>query len=188
MPTAEDILSVRPLAVDDVDIYLRLVCEVEAGSGADGEGHSHPYSVSEPFDTEAGRARELTRWSTPIDAIEWRRAWGLFDRDEIVGNLHLGGGALRSELHRVEMGMGIARWHRRRGGGGLLLHAAIAWARLQPSIDWIDLGVFSDNPGAQALYVRHGFQVIGRTPDRFRIDGQSVDDISMTLNVSQANT
>lgn len=84
--------------------------------------------------------------------------------------------------------MGVARSHRRRGGGGILLHVAIAWARSQPSIDWIDLGVFSDNPGAHALCVRHGFQVTGQTPDRFRIDGQSVDDTSTSLNVSHAST
>ena len=128
-------MRVQLLGVDAVDDYLRLVCAVEAGSGADGEGHSHPYSASEPFDLEAGRDRELIRWSTPIDAAGWRRAWGLFDSDELVGYLHLGGGALRSELHRVEVGMGVARSHRRRGGGGLLLSAAIAWARQQASID-----------------------------------------------------
>ncbi len=181
-------MRVRVLGAGAVDVYLRLVGEVEAGSGTDGEGHSHPYSASEPFDPKAGRDRELTRWSTPMDATGWRRAWGLFDREELVGYLHLGGGALRSELHRVEMGMGIVRSHRRRGGGGLLLGAAIAWARRQASIDWIDLGVFSDNPGAQALYVRHGFQVIGRTSDRFRVDGQSLDDTSMTLNVSHGHS
>ena len=65
------------------------------------------------------------------------------------------------------------------------IEAAIAWARDQPSIDWIDLGVFSDNPGAQALYVRHGFPVVGRTPDRVRVDGQSLDETSMTLNVAR---
>ena len=66
----------------------------------------------------------------------------------------------------------------------MLIHAAIAWARSPPTIAWIDLGVFSDNPGAQALYVRHAFQIVGRTPDRFRVDGQSLDDTSMTLNVA----
>ena len=84
------------------------------------------------------------------------------------------------------MGMGIVGSHRRSGGGGLLLGAAIAWARQQASIDWIDLGVFSDNPGVKAPDVRHGFQEIGRTADRFRVDGQSLDDTSMTLNVSHA--
>ena len=65
----------------------------------------------------------------------------------------------------------------------MLLHAAIDWAKHQPSIAWIDLGVFSDNPGAQALYTRHGFEVLGRMPDRFRVDGESLEDISMTLDV-----
>ena len=179
--------SVRPLGVDDVDSYLRHVREVDADSGVDGAGHYHAYSQSEPFGLEAGRDREATRWSTDIDDVAWRRAWGLFDEDELVGHLYLAGGMLRSELHRVHMGMGIRRSYRRQGGGTLLLETGIEWARNQPVIDWIDLGVFSDNPGAQALYARHGFQVLGRTPDRFRVDGQSLDDISMTLNVARDN-
>jgi RimJ/RimL family protein N-acetyltransferase len=157
----------------------------DASSGVDGAGHSHAYSQSEPLDIEAGRDREVTRWSTEIDDPAWRRAWGLFDQGELVGHLHLAGGMLRSELHRVDMGIGVRRSHRRQGGGTLLLETGIEWARKQPTIDWIDLGVFSDNPGAQALYARHGFQILGRTPDRFRVDGQSLDDISMTLNVAR---
>ena len=102
----------------------------------------------------------------------------------MVGHLYLAGGMLRSELHRVSLGMGIKSSHRRRGGGSLLLESAIEWARNQPIIAWIDLGVFSDNPGAQALYARHGFEVLGRTPDRFRVDGHSLDDITMTLDVA----
>jgi len=178
-------VSVRPLEIGEVDAYLRHVAEVDADSGVDGGGHSHAYGNDEPFDVDAGRTRELTRWSTAIDEVEWRRAWGLFDQGELVGHLYLAGGMLRSELHRVHMGMGIRRSHRRQGGGTRLLETGIEWARNQPIIDWIDLGVFSDNPGAQALYARHGFQVLGRTPDRFRVDGQSLDDISMTLNVAR---
>jgi RimJ/RimL family protein N-acetyltransferase len=177
--------SVRPLAIADVDDYLRHVLAVDAGSGVDGAAHSHAYSESEPFDMEAGRAREVTRWSTDIEHLGWRRAWGLFDNGELVGHLHLAGGMLRSELHRADMGMGIVRSHRRQGGGTVLLETGIEWAREQPTIDWIDLGVFSDNPGALALYARHGFQLLGRTPDRFRVDGQSLDEISMTLNVAR---
>ena len=54
-------MSVRSLEIGDVDRYLRLVSAVEAGSGEDGEGHSHPYSAAEPFDLDAGRHREVTR-------------------------------------------------------------------------------------------------------------------------------
>jgi RimJ/RimL family protein N-acetyltransferase len=82
--------------------------------------------------------------------------------------------------------MGVARSHRREGGGTLLLATAIEWARDQPMIDWIDLGVFSGNPGAKALYAGHGFMVLGRTIDRFRVDGKSLDEISMTLSVARA--
>ena len=181
-------LNVRLLASDDVDSYLRLVAAVEAGSGVDGEAHSHPYSASDPFDPEAGRERELGRWSTDIRATGWRRAWGLLDRSDLVGYLNLAGGALDSELHRAELGMGIVRSHRRLGGGGLLIRAAVEWAHDQPSIHWIDLGVFSDNAGAQALYAREGFEVVGRTPDRFRVDGCSLDDTAMTLHVGRAPT
>ena len=176
-------MNVRPLAIGEVNAYLRHVAVVDAGSGIDGAGHSHPYSESEPFDFEAGREREVARWSTEIDDVEWRRAWGLFHRDELVGHLYLAGGALRSELHRVHLGMGVVASHRRMGGGTSLMQAAIDWARSQPIIVWIDLNVFSDNPGARALYERHGFRVLGRTPDRFRVDGQSLDDTSMALRV-----
>ena len=183
-------MGVRLLAVEDVDRYLALVVEVEAGSGVDGEGHSHAYSSSEPFDLVAGRAREVMRWSTAVGEVGeagWRRAWGLVDpvrQDTLVGYLHLGGGELRSEQHRAEMGMGIVGSHRRRGGGSLLLRTAIEWARQQPTIEWIDLGVFSDNPGAYALYERHGFTATGRTDDRYRIDGHSVAETTMTLHVA----
>jgi RimJ/RimL family protein N-acetyltransferase len=177
-------MDVRPLVSADVDSYLGHVAAVDAGSGVDGAGHSHPYSRSEPLDLTEARDRELTRWATETDQPGWRRAWGLFDRGELVGHLYLAGGTLRSELHRADMGMGVVRSHRRQGGATLLLRTAIAWAQREPRIDWIDLGVFADNPGAQALYARHGFQVLGRTPDRFRVDGQSLEDTWMTLSVA----
>jgi RimJ/RimL family protein N-acetyltransferase len=177
-------LTVRPLAVDDLDDYLRCMEKVHVTSGVNGAGHSHPYQRTERFDMESRRERELTGWSAEIGQPDWRRAWGLIDHDEIVGELSLTGGSLASEMHRVGLGMGIVSTHQRRGGGSMLLRAAIAWATDQPGVDWIDLGVFSDNPGAHALYRRVGFVELGTTPDRFRIDGLSIDDTSMTLDVS----
>jgi hypothetical protein len=44
--------------------------------------------------------------------------------------------------------------------------------------------VFSGNPGAQALDARHGFPMLGQTPDRFRVDDHSLDDYTMTLHVA----
>ena len=176
-------LYVRRLQVSEVDAYLANVVKVDSGSGAHGSPHFHPYSGLDAFDVEAGRQREVQRWTTLITEVDWRRAWGLFDVDDLVGHLYLAGASLRSGLHRVDLGLGILVSHRRLGGGSLLLETAIAWARTEPAIHWIDLGVFVDNPGAQRLYQRFGFEEIGRTPDRFRVDGTSLDDISMTLNV-----
>lgn len=177
--------AVRLLTVSDIDRYLRHVADVDAGSGAEDGGHSHAYSRSDPLDLTEATPRERTRWTTPTDQPGWRRAWGLFDREELVGHLYLAGGSMRTDMHRVNLGMGVARSHRRQGGGTRLLETAIAWALLQPGIDWIDLGVFSDNASARALYARHGFQVTGAVLDRFRVDGQSLDELSMTLDVAR---
>ena len=177
-------MHVRPLMDNEIDTYLRLLQAVNAESGVDGLGHSHAYPKAEPYDHDAAVQRETLRWASRTTGPGWRRAWGLFDHAELVGHCHLVGGSMSTELHRVSMGMGILRTHHRQGGGTQLLTAVRDWARNRPNIDWLDLGVFDDNNAAQALYLKHGFEVVGRTPDRFRVDGQALDDIAMTLHVA----
>ena len=176
-------MLVRFLEMEDVDRYIEHMVVADSESGQDGQPHFHVYPASHPFDRNAARERERRRWSTPTTEGEWRRAWGLFDEDILVGHLYLAGGALPTELHRVQVGMGIMRTHHRRGGGRLLLQSAIDWARGQSHIDWIDLGVFEENQPARRLYEKFGFKELGRTPDRFRVDGHRIDDISMSLYV-----
>jgi len=180
-------LRVGALALDDIERFLALGAEIDADSGVDGAAHSHPYSASDPFDLGVAYDEQVERWSADLDQPGWRRAWGLFDDDTenaFVGQFYLGGGGLPSELHRAECGMGVRRSYRRLGGGRLLFETAIRWARAQPTIDWLDLSVFSDNPG-QILYEQLGFVVAGRIPDRYRVDGCVLDDILMTLNVAR---
>ena len=178
-------LRARQLVADDVDAYIAHVGEIDAASGVDGAPHAHPYPRSELDLDDGARRRELDRWSTDIDVVGWRRAWGLFDVDDLVGHLYLAGGELSTEMHRTSLGMGIVATHHRRGGGSLLLSTAIAWVLARPGIAWIDLGVFSGNAPARALYARHGFTEIGTTTDRFRVDGASLDDVMMTLDVAE---
>lgn len=45
---------------------------------------------------------------------------------------------------------------------------------------WMDLGEFAHNAPARALYAKLGFVEVGTTRDRFRIDGQEIEDIAMT--------
>ena len=115
----------------------------------------------------------------------WFRLWVARETatDAIVGHIDLSGGRLVSELHRAELGMGIERAHRGRGVGPALLEAALAWARGTLTLDWIELGVFSANPRARRLYERFSFAQIGYIPDRFRVDGVTIDDVRMALRL-----
>jgi ribosomal protein S18 acetylase RimI-like enzyme len=77
----------------------------------------------------------------------------------------------------------VERPYRGRGLGRALMEACIDWARQQPSLSWVDLGVFEGNDVAEALYRKLGFTELGRTPDRFRVDGLQITDITMVLQV-----
>jgi RimJ/RimL family protein N-acetyltransferase len=47
-------------------------------------------------------------------------------------------------------------------------------------VEWVDLGVFSDNVKARRLYERLGFEQVGLVRDAFRLtDGTSLDDVLM---------
>jgi len=175
---------VRILAAADVDAYVDHLVVHNRESGTEGELPYGPYSREEPEDPVEMRAKALRRWDTALDKTGWRRAWGLFDaRGDIVGSVHLAGGDLPATLHRSDCGIGIARPHRGNGFGRGLMEAAIEWARAQPSIDWIELGVFEGNDRAAALYDSLGFTRCGRTPDMFRVDGHVLNDIRMVLQV-----
>jgi ribosomal protein S18 acetylase RimI-like enzyme len=82
----------------------------------------------------------------------------------------------------VLLGLGIAEAHRSRGLGRALTQYAIDWARANGH-DWVDLSVFAANTQAVALYQSLGFVQTGFYVDRFRIDGDSIDEISMALDL-----
>ena len=151
-------------------------------SGRDGEPISRARSADEPPDPHALVARLTQAWAVPIGAPGWETCFGLWVGDDIRGHLDLRGGAITSALHRADLGMGIERPYRRHGWGTRMLDTAIAWSRAQ-GLAWLDLGVFTENAPAHALYVRAGFVAIGVTPDRMRIDGRSIDDRAMVLKL-----
>lgn len=62
---------------------------------------------------------------------------------------------------------------------------AIDYSREQNGLSWIELRVFANNIPALLLYRKLGFEKAGVLPDRFRLHGQSIDDIIMVLNVQQ---
>ena len=167
------------LTPNDAELFAAHLEIADAESGQNGEPHFHPYSAAIPFDAVAQAEKERRRWQIPITTVGWRRAWGLFVDDGMVGHICVDVAPLESALHRVSFGMGIMSGFRRQGAGRLLLETIIGWTQAQPSIDWIDLGVFVENLGAQRLYTSMGFEERGRTLDCFRVDGHRIDDIQM---------
>jgi len=49
-------------------------------------------------------------------------------------------------------------------------------------IDWLDSNVLSNNLPAKNLYLKSGFKIIGEMSDCYRIDGESVSGMTMTLS------
>ena len=70
--------------------------------------------------------------------------------------------------------------------GRRLLDTAIAFTRSVDTLQWIERRVFSHNAAARQLYRSLGFSEVGTLVDRFRIDGETIDDMIMTLDVKRA--
>ena len=169
---------VRLLRASDVHLAARHVERHAAESGRGGDPLFAPFSE---FDHEAYEETRSESWRRPIDAPGWERCWAVFEDDRVVGHLDLTGGALYSQLHRARLGIGVERPYRGKGLGALLLDTALHWARLSEELDFIDLSVFAHNERALRLYTRLGFVEIGRIRDAYRLNGESIDDVLMTL-------
>jgi RimJ/RimL family protein N-acetyltransferase len=165
----------------DLDGFSRFVAEHVAESGRDGSVH---FAFSRRVIREEVRANAANRWSRALDEANWGRAWLCWADGgrRVVGHAELKGGRFEAELHRATLGMGLLRAHTGHGWGTKLLETSIAWARAQPKLSFIDLGVFSHNAPARKLYVRAGFVEQGVRADAYRIPGAGqVDDVMMTL-------
>ncbi len=170
---------IRRAIPTDFDAWAAHGYRLAGESGVDGDPVFMPWGREHPYDPERSRAKRTRDWTEATHG--W--AWLLWDGDRVVGHVDLHKEGLPASEHRVELGMGLERAFRRRGFGRQLLETAVAWARCAPGIDWIDLGVFSGNEAAIRLYESAGFERVGVTRDRFRVDGQRIDDIAMCLFV-----
>lgn len=111
----------------------------------------------------------------------WRRMWLALDaRGAIAGHIDLRAHPDPGSFHRALLGMGVHRDYRRLGLGLRLIDSALAWARVMPPLEWVDLEVLSGNLAARRLYGRAGFVVTGEVPDLYRIDGESHGAVSMS--------
>lgn len=174
-------VGIRLAARGDADGFARYLVEHLAESGREGSPHFAPSRTLSRGDI---RAAAEARWSRCLDEALWGRSFLLWIDGRVAGHLELRGGRIPAEMHRATLGMGVLRSHTGQGHGRRLIEVAVAWARDEAGLSWIELGVFATNPRARALYRRMGFAEQGLRPDAFRIDaGVAVDDVLMTLDL-----
>lgn len=181
-------MDIRLLTLEDLDVTGEHLRRHMAENGTPGDPLFAPFDDLAPFDVDSFVATRRERWVQPVEgATPFERMWGGFiesdDGQRLVAHIDLHRKGITSEAHRVWLGMGIERCARGRGHGRALLSLALDWARAQPGIAWIDLGVFEENAPARALYEQAGFVENGRVVDRFRLGGRPVTDIQMALSV-----
>ena len=83
----------------------------------------------------------------------------------------------------VVFGMYVAREHRGRGIGRLLLTSLIDRLSSFPQITTIRLGVTETQDPARRLYESMGFQVVGKTEEGIVVNDRQYDELIMELRV-----
>jgi RimJ/RimL family protein N-acetyltransferase len=142
-------MEVRPATFADVAEVadgMKLVAD---------EGRWIATEAGTPLEELAKRARRRLAES-PVNLV-------LVDAEAIVGVLDLNPTRIDGVL---SLGMWIAAAHRGRGGGRMLIEAAIA--SRPPDVHKIELEVWPDNAAAIALYESIGFEREGLRRDHYR--------------------
>lgn len=103
-----------------------------------------------------------------------------FVNNELAGNAGIN--CVRNHIklkHRAAFGISIKEKYWNNGIGNILLKEIIKQAKTM-GYEQLELGVFSDNKRAQALYKKHGFEVWGCSKNAYKLkDGTYRDEIIM---------
>jgi len=109
---------------------------------------------------------------------------GAFLGGELIGMANLSQVAARFRVrHRATVGVSVvkARWGK--GVGSELMRACIELAK-SAGYEQLELSVVDRNDRAAALYVRLGFERVGRIPHAMKYrDGSYADYVNMVLNL-----
>ena len=124
------------------------------------------------------------RWTLSLSECGWERCWFLVVGKEVRGHLRLRHAAgLQTSLHRALLMMGIENGYRGKGHGSEFMCTSLKWAKTKKSLAWVQLNVFAHNRPARALYRKFGFKRVGYNRDLFRVQGQPIDDIEMSVRL-----
>ena len=101
----------------------------------------------------------------------------------IVGRLSVGRDPHPASAHVADLGLMVAKGHRRRGIGRALLEQAVDWAR-GTGVTKLELHVFPHNEPAIRLYETFGFRREGYRERHYRRNGGLVDAVLMAYDVA----
>jgi L-phenylalanine/L-methionine N-acetyltransferase len=101
---------------------------------------------------------------------------------QIVGRLSIARDQHPASRHVADLGLMVARSHRRQGIGRALLAAAVEWARAS-EVRKVELHVFTYNEAAIKLYEQFGFEREGLRRKHYLQNGELVDAILMAYEV-----
>jgi len=104
------------------------------------------------------------------------------EEGRIVGRLSIARDQHPASRHVADLGLMVARSHRRRGIGTQLLEAALDWAR-HSEVRKLELHVFPHNEAAIKLYENFGFVPEGYRRGHYRRGNEYVDAILMAYEV-----
>ncbi|MCR9260587.1 MAG: GNAT family N-acetyltransferase [Pseudomonadaceae bacterium] len=140
-----------------------------------------------PFDlNKPSRPRGIDPAACDKDYSEvgWQRWFLVVSDNRVEGHLGIKSNPMEAALHRCELGMGLERQIRNKGIGSRLIVKAIEQATSIKGMAWLDLHVMALNHHARSLYAKYGFVEQATILDRFRIEGHSLDEVLMTLDLS----
>ena len=175
--------TIRPLQPGELATFFHYLNDHLLDNGRNGTPLFQPMSR-----TSAGFTPEkVNGFSTGLQASfgqqGWRRVWVALREGEIIGHIDLRSRPEAAARHRCLLGMGVHREARRSGLGAALVETAAAWAREQ-GLEWVDLEVLAGNAPARGLYRKCGFVQTGEIQDLFRIDGESLGYVFMSLHLA----
>ncbi|WP_196893976.1 GNAT family N-acetyltransferase [Aureivirga marina] len=153
-------------------------------NGKDEKELFQPVTQEESIITEDWKEKFTSGFSKKYAEKGWRKMWIATNlENQIVGHIDIRSRMEPNTSHRVLLGMGVDSQFRKLKIGQKMLDFVIDYCKVQPEIYWLDLEVMSQNIPAISLYRKQNFEELTTTKDMFRIDGNSYDYTSMTLNV-----
>jgi ribosomal protein S18 acetylase RimI-like enzyme len=174
-------MKILEAELSDLEQFFDYLGKQLTENGAQGLSLFLPISRTQNNLSNQTRDKFKNGFGVDIDSPKWRKLWLAKDSSgNICGHIDLRHHIGEYCFHRVLLGMGVDSEYRKQGVGEKLIVKVTKFCTENRNIDWLDLNVLSVNTPAKNLYLKCAFNVIGEISDCYRIEGESVSEITMT--------